>query len=296
MAFDVYDRITRLVIDHLEKGTIPWKKPWRGGEAGHPRNFVTRHRYRGVNVFLLTSAGFTSPCWLTYRQAHSLGGHVRKGERSTPIVFWRWLEREDSESGETQKFPLLRYFSVFNVEQVELPPSKSWAEAPESKPDFEPIAECERVVTSIPHPPSIEHGGGVASYLPRLDKVLMPHPWAFEDRESYYATLFHELVHSTGHESRLNRPGISGDIRFGSEAYSKEELIAEMGAAFLSGEVGIETKTVENSAAYVAGWLKSLRNDKRLVVHAAAAAQKAADYLLARETVSNSEPQLLMAV
>lgn len=174
MAIDVYQRITARIIQQLERGTVPWRKPWRGGEAGQPRNLISGHRYRGINTFLLACASHDSPCWLTFRQTKQLGGHVRKGEKSTPVVFWRWLERENPETGGTKRFPLLRHYSVFNSEQCDLPPEKVPTISAVPENDFEPIATCERVVTEMPDPPTIHHGGGSASYRPVSDAVQMP--------------------------------------------------------------------------------------------------------------------------
>lgn len=276
---DIYKRITARIIEQLERGSIPWRKPWSGGEAGHPRNLASGHHYRGVNVFLLGTANHQSHYWLTFKQALALGGHVRKGERSTPVIYWRWLEREDPEHGEIVKVPLLRQYNVFNIAQCELPPDKVPENAATPENDFEPIDACERLAKAMPNAPTLIHGGGVASYRPASDSVQMPNPQRFSERAEYYSTLFHELTHSTGHASRLNRPGITGEIRFGSRDYSKEELIAEMGAAYLCGHCGIDNAVIENSSAYIAGWLQRLRGDSRLVIHAAAAAQKAADFI-----------------
>lgn len=283
MATDVYERITARIVDQLERGTVPWRKPWQGGQSGHPRNLVSGRRYRGINTFLLSCSPFESPFWLTFKQAKALGGHVRKGEESTPLIFWRWLDRTDAETGESKRFPLLRQYRAFNSEQCELPPDRipDVAAAPEN--NFSPIEVCEHVVADMPHPPGIRHGGGAAFYRPATDTVQMPQPERFDESEDYYSTLFHELVHSTGHESRLGRPGITEEIRFGNHSYSREELIAEMGAAFLCGHCGIENCVIDNSAAYLASWLTRLRDDKRLVVHAAAAAQKAADFILSQQ-------------
>ncbi len=282
MPIDVYERITARIVQQLECGTVPWRKPWRGGEAGQPRNLISGHRYRGINTFLLACVPHDSPYWLTFRQTKQLGGHVRKGEKSTPVVFWKWREREDPDSGRIEKFPLLRHYSVFNSEQCDLPPEKVPAISPVQENDFEPIAACERAVTEMPDPPTIHQGGGSAFYRPVSDTVQVPRPERFDEPGEYYSTVFHELTHSTGHRSRLARPGVTDEIRFSSRTYSKEELIAEMGAAFLCGHCGIENTVIGNSVAYIAGWLQKLRDDKRLVVHAAAAAQKAADHILGR--------------
>ena len=279
MANQVYQIVTDRVVALLERGVVPWRRPWVGADV-HPQNLVSRRPYRGINPFLLGCTGFASPFWLTFRQGKALGGSVRKGEKATPVIFWkRWrTERTDSETGDREavEIPILRYFNVFNVEQcdgIDAPP------LPKAH-DFQPIKRCESVAEGMPNRPSIEHREARASYKPSTDTVNMPRPSMFIGPEPYYATLYHELTHSTGHSSRLNRPGATEAVSFGSADYSREELIAEMGAAFICGHCGIESATIENSASYIAGWLRRLRGDHRLVVTAAAQAQKAADYIL----------------
>jgi antirestriction protein ArdC len=288
LAKNVYEIITERLLEKLEAGTVPWHKPWAAG--GSPQNLVSGRGYRGVNIVLLGCQGFTSPYWLTFKQAKQLGGSVRKGERSTPVVFWKWIERasEDPETGETeaQKIPLVRYYNVFNVEQCDdIIHARLEAKQDEPEP-FNPIESAERIVASYPKPPSIsEDGRGAAYYRPMTDSIHMPEQETFDSEDHYYGTLFHEMAHSTGHESRLARPGVSNPIRYGSHDYSQEELVAEMGAAFLAAEAGIDAKVLmDNSAAYVASWLKALRNDKKLVIFAGAQAQKAVDHILDRSS------------
>jgi len=249
-----------------------------------PKNLVSKKEYRGINIFLLGCQEYSSPYWLTFKQAADKGGHVRKGEKSTPVVFWKWIDRKDVDGADTEesngngKVPLLRYYSVFNVEQVDgiiAPPS------PESITNqFSPIQIAQEIIAGMPLRPEVKHGGNQPAYSPMLDYVRMPEPSSFLSPEEYYATAYHELVHSTGHSSRVGRKGILEPSYFGSHEYSKEELVAEMGAAFLCGVAGIGHRTIENSAAYIRGWLKSLKNDKKMLVMAAAQAQKAADYIL----------------
>ena len=278
MNNSVYQIITDRITQMLESGTVPWQKPW-SGEAYAPRNLVSGRRYRGINAFLLACSLYESPFWLTFKQATQLGGTVRKGERSNPVVFWKWLDVEDAEPGE-KKVPLLRYYRVFHVTQCDLPKGKV-PDLPEAKTfDFTPIEACEQVVRGMPAPPAVNHGTHSAFYRETDDAVHMPEPDRFEKPEYYYSTLFHELTHATGHAKRLSREGITDTAPFGTATYSREELVAEFGAAFLCGHCGIEKPVIENSAAYIQGWLKELRSDARLVVHAAAAAQKAADFIL----------------
>ena len=288
---NVYSIITERICALLEKGTIPWHKPWTTPNAGDamPRNLASRKPYRGVNVFLLHAMSYASPFWLTFKQAQAMGGNVRKGERATPVVFWKWLDVENSErdeqgKGKSERVPMLRYYSVFNVAQcdgIEAPQPEG---SDTTKRTHSPIETAEQIVSAMPKLPAIAHGGNRACYSPALDRVDMPQAETFDSGENYYSVLFHELTHATGHESRLNRKGVAGSdgewSAFGSTPYAREELVAEMGAAFLCGQAGIVERTIDNSAAYVAGWLERLKNDQKLVVIAAAQAQKAADFIL----------------
>jgi antirestriction protein ArdC len=273
MKNDVYQIIIDRIIRLLEAGTVPWHRPWKGGDQA-PQNLVSRKAYRGINVFLLHAAGYPSPFWLTFRQAKSLGGSVKKGEHPFPVVFWKVLE--EGEEDEKRRVPLLRYHSVFNVAQCE------GIDVPSLEPtgDFHPIDRCEKVVADMPRRPEIRHGAERACYSPLDDTVTMPEARLFESPEAYYGTLFHELTHATGHQSRLARKEIVESNRFGSDPYSREELVAEMGAAFLYGHCAIETTTVEQSAGYIQSWLGRLKSDRKLVVIAAAQAQKACDFIL----------------
>ncbi len=277
---NVYEIVTTRILDQLQKGTVPWRKPWSTITAG-PRNLITNKPYRGINVFLLGAHRFASPYFLTFKQALDRGGVVKKGERGCPIVFWKWRDNEEDSAAESEHerkpaAPLLRYYTVFNVEQCEGVPSP----AVETRRPFEPLPECERVVRAMPNPPRLEHQGTQAFYRPSTDTVTLPPPERFNSRELYYSTLLHELTHSTGHESRLARKGITDAVLFGSHEYSHEELVAEMGAAFICGHCGIDAATLTESTSYIAGWLQALQNDTRMVVLAAAQAQKAADLIL----------------
>jgi antirestriction protein ArdC len=275
MKANLYDQITERIIALLEKGTVPWRKPWKA-QTGLPRNLITKKTYRGINTLLLHAMHYESPYWLTFRQALELGGHVRKGEKACPVVFWKQLEREDKQTGEKEKIPMMRFYFVFNVAQcddLKSPP------APVQTPLGAPT-KPEEIVAAMPQRPAINHGMRQAFYSPSEDRVAMPDRARFEREAGYHATLFHELIHSTGHASRLNRPTLTESAGFGSNPYCKEELIAEMGAAFLCGQAGIEEQTLENSAAYVENWLAQLQHDKKLIVQAAGQAQRAADFIL----------------
>lgn len=293
-----YHLITTKIIQMLEGGVVPWRKPWL--DMGPPKNLTSGKAYRGINTFMLSmcgsAAGYASPYWLTYNQATERGGHVKKGEKSTPVVFWKMLERrpsaksdDESDDGseptpttvvKAREFPVLKHFYVFNVEQCEGVeyPKPEIVECP-----FTPIEACQRIVEQMPRPPTIQHGETRAYYSHARDLVNMPRPELFESSESYFGTLYHELGHASGAKSRLNRESIVDAAPFGTPTYAKEELIAEMTATFLCSEAGIEQVTLPNAASYIHGWLGKLRSDPKLVVLAAAAAQKASDYILDRQ-------------
>ena len=273
-----YEVVTESIIKQLESGVAPWRKPWR---TEMPANLASKKEYRGINVFLLASLGYGSRYWLTYRQAQTLGGSVRKGEHGSKVVFWKIDEyrKEDKETGETEnrKSILLRYYTVFNLEQCE------GIKSPEPTRVIAPLEQCETIVNSMPNPPGFEQDSR-AFYRPSTDTVGVPARSAFDSAEEFYSTLFHELTHSTGHPLRVGREGIMEHNPFGSEDYSKEELVAEMGAAMLCGMAGIQSRTLDNSASYLQSWINRLRSDSRLIVSAASQAQKAADYILGRAT------------
>lgn len=270
---NIYEIINERIFVLLEKGEIPWQKPWISGE---PVNFITKRRYRGINPFILISSGYSCPYWVSFKQAKGKGGGIKKGEKGFPVVFWKWIELDgqDTKSGK-KNVPFLRYYTVFNLEQtegIEIP-------AVEQR-KFQPIAEAESIIHQMPRAPVIEHKQPQAYYLPADDLVNMPISNLFRSDEEYYSTLFHELTHSTGHVSRLNRAELSKINMLKSHDYSKEELVAEMGSAFLCGRCGIAPKVIENQAAYIQGWLKRLQNNKKWLIYAAAKAQKAAHFIL----------------
>jgi len=276
MSNAVYEIITNQILEELKKGTIPWHQPWN---SDYPKNLITKKEYRGINVFLLGCRKFSSPYWLSYKQAASLGGNVKKGEKSTIVVFWKQVQiTEKIDNVEKPKtIPFLRYYRIFNTEQCEgieerIPIS-------EVNPDFKPLIECEKTIKNMQNKPDIYHNESRAYYNPTDDFVNMPKPETFSKEEYYYSVMFHELGHSTGHKNRLARKDFD-HAAFGSQVYSKEELCAEMTAAFLCGHHKIELQTIENSAAYIKSWLGKLKDDIKIVVIAAAQAQKASDYIL----------------
>lgn len=288
MEKTVSEIITEKIIERLEQGDIPWKMPWSplaGPRA--PRNLITDKPYRGINIFILAGEKYSSPYWLTYRQAMEKGGNIRKGEKGTTVVYWNWIPVDDKETGEEKEIPLLRHYRVFNLEQtegIEEPPSPDNIDN-----TFDPIEEAEDLIAFMPNRPNVHHGGDKAYYNPLKDYVKLPPKKSFQREEGYYCTLFHEIGHATGHVSRLGRKGVMDATSFGSHEYSKEELIAEMTAAFLCAEAGIEQAIIDNSAAYIQSWLKQLKSDKSMVIMAAGQAQKAADFILNRNSAESQD-------
>ena len=281
---DVEAEVTQKVLDALEQGTVPWAKPWR--TAGLlPTSATTGKPYRGINTWLLSlaafEAGFESPYWLTYRQAREFGGHVRKGEHGTLVVFWKRLEVKDPEAEDgTKVIPLLRSYWVFNLDQcdeVTMPPRFT----PEEFEPLTPSQAVEAVLAGYEDGPTVEHRrSDRAYYMPANDTVTLPAMDQWSDEVSYSSTLFHELTHSTGHPSRLDRFERNGEPQhFGSEKYAREELVAEMGACLVAATTGTEYR-VDQSASYVASWLRALKDDKSLVIKAAQQAQRAVDRIL----------------
>ena len=275
----IYETVTNRILAQLEQGRIPWRKTWA---CGLPKSLTTGREYRGVNILLLGSAAYSSRYWVTYREALRLGGHVRKGEKATPVVYWKWRTEEDlqklrAKTGKESFAPCVPFVSaVFNLDQVEkvTRPDDDVGQQPHRRLEI-----AESLFEVMPDKPEIKHATtDQPCYQPGLDRVLMPHLSQFESADSYYAVFYHELVHSTGHAKRLRRftDGQSGQI----EKYSFEELVAEFGAAFLCGFAGIKNpETDALQVGYIQGWMEVLKNDSRMVVKAASAAQRAADYI-----------------
>ena len=291
---DVYQEVTDAILAALDAGTVPWRNPI--ASAGFPRNLASGREYRGVNLFLLAMAalskGYDGPWWLTFKQARARGGSVRRGEKGTQIVFWKLLKKEElNAAGETEevKLPVLRFYTVFNAAQCD---GIAVPATPETLVrHHEPVEECDAIARSYCERSGVQvvHGSKRAVYDYLTDAVTLPYPRHFESAEEYHGTLFHELAHSTGHPSRLARRRSGELVAFGSTPYGREELIAECAAAFVSAAAGIGPRTIANQAAYIAGWQRTIRADKRVVVLAAAAGQRAADLILGT-TCENGEP------
>jgi antirestriction protein ArdC len=280
---DVYAIINDRIIEQLEKGTVPWCKPWSTG--GLPMNIISKRHYRGINMMLLAMEGYEHNQFLSFKQVGDIGGKVKKGEKGHIVVYWSQIENkqeqkpepiaQSEENAEQKKKAILRYYYVFNIAQCENIPEKYLPKVRETSD----LLPCESIVRGMPQCPPIRHKEQRAFYNFKEDFVNMPKKRSFKNDESYYSTLFHELVHSTGHESRLKRDTLEHMSEFGGETYSLEELIAEMGTCYLQSFAGI-TSEFEQSAAYLQGWLGKLKNDKRFIFQAAKAAQRATDFIL----------------
>ena len=266
--FDIYQEITDRMIALMEQGQIPWMCPWQA--AGAAISHTTGKPYSLLNQMLLGKAGE----WLTYKQVQQEGGYVRKGEKASMVVFWKWMTVKDEDTDEEKEIPLLRYYNVFHLSQVEGIKARFAANLPHSA-NADQTAEAIIADYVAREGVTLEHQeGDRAFYRPSTDSITLPLLAQFAETAEYYGTAFHEMVHSTGHAKRLNR--LDATAFFGSDAYSKEELIAEIGAAALVNRCGLETaKSFRNSAAYIQSWLQALKNDKRFIVSAAGKAEKA---------------------
>lgn len=273
---ELYEKIANQIIAELEQGTVPWIKPWTSLGISTPMNHISGKPYRGINVLMtwitMMQHEYRSARFLTYKQALEAGGHVKKGEKSTPIYFYKLREgsRENADTGETEtfKYPLLRQYFVFNVDQcegIELPkvPPKKWS-------DHKVAEQTVRDTGAI-----VKHGGDRAFYVPSQDFIQMPKKEQFKRRADYYSVLLHELTHWTGHKDRCNRDFNS---RFGDEAYAAEELVAEIGSAFICARIGFKLDGLQHPA-YIKNWLKVLKDDPAFIMKAANLAQKAADHV-----------------
>ena len=282
---DVYTRVTDRIISDLEQGVRTWLKPWNAEHAAGRISQPLRHNgtpYRGINILLLwgeaCAKGYAAPIWMTYKQAQELGGQVRKGEHGSLVVYANTITRtEKNDAGEDieHEIPFMKGYTVFNIEQVDGLPAHYYAQPANPLPLAERIENADRFMTNTGA--TIHHGGNQAYYAPARDAIQLPPFEAFKDKESYYATALHELTHWTKHEKRLDRD--FGRQKFGDAGYAREELVAELGAAFLCAALGITPEIREDHAAYLGHWLKVLKEDKRAIFSAAAHAQRAADYL-----------------
>ena len=287
---NIYEIVTSKIIECLNKGVIPWKKEWTSIPFS---NYCTRKKYQGINQLLLyaqcivNKKNYVSPFWLTWNQVKKLKGCIRRNEKASIIVFYDFkIIEEDiiNDRGEKEiiekKISFLKYYNVFNYEQTEGIP-----EIIINKNEYK--KDCEEIISNMVEKPVIRYGLNPA-YNPIKDYIIIPNINNFKSSDSYYSSFFHELIHWTGHKSRLDRFN-EQSLKFGSEVYSKEELTAELGSSFLCHLTGIEKDIIKNQASYIKGWLEALNNDKRLIINASSKAQKGVDYIL-----SLSENKILM--
>ena len=278
MKKSVYEMITERIIEQLENGVIPWQKPWTGTHSG-AYNRISNKPYSLLNQMILKHGGE----YATFKQWSDLGGKIRKGEKSEVVTFWKIQPiEEENEDGEKviRQIPILKYFNVFHISQVDEVEPKEQLKIS----DLEPIEEAEKIKTEYmnrEHLKIFEKVTNDAFYLPIQDYIQVPCKEQYQDIEEFYSTLFHEMIHSTGHKNRLNRPDMQGIVRYGSEKYSKEELTAELGSAMIINILGIETeKSFKNSSGYIQDWLQVLKNDNKFIVSASSKAEKAVKYIL----------------
>lgn len=282
MSQTIYTEITQSIIEQLEQGAAPWIKPWKA-DSSADKNLVSQKPYQGINRLLLGMSsmvrGFSIPVWASYKQWEAIGANVKKGEKGTKIVFYSPVSKENKQTGDVEKYAVLKTYFVFNAAQVEgidIVP----AETAEAEFTAVELAEQRIIKTGA----AISHGGDAAFYMPSADRIQLPNKSAFNSEANYYATAFHELAHWTGSKNRLDRDLDKG--RFGNPAYAFEELVAEMSAAFLCSDYGIQGEL--RHAGYIGHWLKALREDSKAVFKAAALAQKAADYLNGLDATSEA--------
>lgn len=278
MARDIYQELTDQFLTLLDEHGSDWKKPWTTmGLNGLPKNAKTKKPYRGINILALLMSGHTSPYWGTYKQWNEIGGQVMKGSKATGVVLFKRVDKKDKDGKKDGSYMLIRSYNVFNLDQVE---GVELSDLEEMTPEFDGEAEHDEAVEqwiSLTGAEIKEVEGDRAFYTPEYDHICMPHVDQFHNTEGYYGTKLHELVHWTGHKSRLDRLG--GNNRFGSEDYAKEELVAEMGSMFLCNILGVSEEPREDHAKYVNSWRKALKDDKTYLPQAASAAQKACDHL-----------------
>lgn len=275
---DVYSAVTDRIIAALEQGVIPWHKPWVGGSSGCI-SYATGKQYSVLNTLLL---GGQSGEYVTYKGCTLAGGHVRKGEKARMVVFWRPYEKVDEETGEITKHFYLRHYDVFHLSQCEGINPRWAVSVTQPASDLQPDMAADAIIRGYVNRSGVRFTATLsdkAFYKPNSDEIVIPMLSQYKRLSEYYSTAFHEMVHSTGHHRRLNR--IADIVAFGSHEYSKEELCAELGAAFLNNHCGLETTdSFRNSAGYIQGWLTALKDDKRLIVAAAGAAEKAVNMIL----------------
>lgn len=278
MSQDIYQVITDRFIEQLEKGTVPWQKPWLDAQNG-----VSGKSYRGINALVLGMSQHQAAHWLSFKQVADLGGQILRGEKATPIIYWKMLDKKDqngqtvlNEKGEPVQIPFIRWSNIFNLDQTKGIALEKLAKVEVAAETGKERAESILKSSGL----KVVHAGDRAFYNPTLDFIAMPGKAKFAREADYYQTLFHEMTHATGHSSRLNREGITEKIAFGSERYAKEELIAELGAAFLMNDCKLLGEAqFENASSYFENWVRTLQENPKILIQAAAKAQQAHDFL-----------------
>lgn len=294
---ELYEKPKNIILESLDRGVAPWRQPWgKNGLSLAQRNAFTNRPYRGINVFTLMLAGRGDNRWATYKQIKKNGGNVVRGSKSQFVIFWKFVpvrKSDDLDEDQRETYPILKYFRVFNVEDttgLDLPadPTSAPAEIPSNEIAEKITNQYAKSIGLVNRAtgtgPVVRFGGGRAYYSPAMDNIQMPPVAAFNGTGEFYSTLFHEFGHSTGHHSRLNRfeKNAPGD-KFGSHGYGLEELVAEFTSAFLCSEATVDPGVIENQASYIHGWKRAIKADHKLVVMAAARAQKAADMVLGQQ-------------
>ena len=289
-SIDVYELVTNRVIELLESNTVPWRKPWT--DRGLPKNLITKRPYRGINLMLLNSLDFEHSLFITFKQLKTIGGSVKKGEKGYFVVFTKMLEEDVVKDGKTEKkkHSMLRYYKVFNISQCRDIPD---AFIPKDLYENTEITDCTSVIDCMPNPPRIVHKKQEAFYVPSEDYINIPKLKSFKEIGEYYGTLFHELIHATGHQTRLNRKEVMENPTFGTEPYSLEELVAEIGSCYLKSFTGLDITDMSNNAAYIKGWLAVLKDDKRFILKASSKSQQAVEYILNTKAVEEPETELV---
>lgn len=275
---DVFALVTDRICTLLEQNIVPWRKSWTS--AGIPTNLITKRPYSGINLLLLNSLNYEHNLFITFKQLKTIGASVLKGEKSTPVIFTKMNEKEVEKNGEKtiEKKPMLRYYNVFNINQLRDVPPEFMSKA-QGAANTE-ILECMNVIEGMPNKPKIEHKKQEAFYVPAKDIINMPRLKTFKASEEYFTTLFHELIHATGHTSRLNRDEVMRSDGFGNDKYALEELVAELGACYLRSLCGLDINDMSQNASYIKGWLEVLKGDKRFIIKAASKAQQGVNYVI----------------
>ncbi|TAL66714.1 MAG: DUF1738 domain-containing protein [Bacteroidetes bacterium] len=277
----IYQKITDLIIEKLKQGVVPWQKTWK---TAYPQNLISGLRYNGINIMLLGMQDYESNQWLSFKQCRDIRGSIIKDEKASLVVFWKPIVDISQKENDVDELSadihfLLRYYYVFNIAQCNIP--EDVLKNRNIMSTNPKIIEAEQIIQRYHNPPEIIFNNIISNprYKPRNDIIEIQSIENFQSSNDYYASLFHELVHSTGAKQRLARRGIIDKIQFGTENYSKEELVAEIGASYLCNISGIQ-KTIDNHASYIQNWLQALNSDNRMILIAASQAQKACDYIL----------------